>query len=644
MRRTTIAAISIFLLAGLAWAAAQPGEVAPGPRYPLDAYLQIRQAFDARWLADDESLVYLTNSTGVNQAWKIARAGGRPTQLTFFDDAVDYAIPSPTDANLILVGKATGGDERRQLYTMDADGHHLTQITGPDESIFDLGAWSRDGRTIAYSSNKRHEAFFDVYVMDPVTRASRLVMQKDAYLEAQAFSPSGEKLVVSEVESNFNNNLYLVDLRKPEAEPKLLTPHAGWATYTHVRWPVGPKSAEGFYLVGNLGSDFAKQAFYDVRQMELNYLDAGRWDTSLLAFARTGTHMMYALNMHGFTKMVVAKINKRNLMELLPPPQLPEGVVRHAHFSTHGDWLALTYSNATRPADIYVAETKTGQTRRLTLSDTAGVPVESFVAPRLVTYQTQDNLAVPAFLYLPDKIAAGDKVPCIMYLHGGPEGQETPDFSYLFQYFLNRGYAVFAPNVRGSAGYGKQYLALDDVGKRMGSVRDMADAVAFIAKNLPRIDARRIALLGGSYGGFMVLAGLTEYPDLFAAGVSVVGIADFETFLEKTGPWRRKIREAEYGRLDADRDLLRRISPLHKIERIKAPLLLIHGKNDPRVPLHEAEQVAAAMRARELPVELLGYADEGHGVRKLKNKQDAYPRMAAFLDRHLLPQKSEDAE
>ncbi|HPQ70082.1 MAG TPA: S9 family peptidase [bacterium] len=638
MRRATIAAILIFLLAGMAWAAAQTGEVVHGAPYPLDAYLQIRQAYDARWLADSESLVYLTNITGTNQVWKIAREGGYPTQLTFFDDAVDYAIPSPTDENFILLGKAAGGDERRQLFAMDAHGHRIEQITGPDEFIFDLGAWSRDGKTIAYSSNRRNTAFFDVYVMDLATRESRLVMQKDAYLEALAFSPSGEKLVISEVESNFNNNLYLVDLLTPDTAPELLTPHAGWATYSHVRWPVGPKSAEGFYLVGNLGSDFAKQAFYDVRQMKLNYLDAGRWDTSLLTFSRTGTHMMYALNMHGFTKMVVAKINKRNLMDLLPPPQLPEGVVRNAHFSTRGDFLALTYSNATSPADIYVVETKTGQTRRLTLSSTGGVPVESFVAPRLVTYPTQDNLVVPAFVYLPKNLAAGEKAPCIMYLHGGPEGQETPDFSYLFQYFLNRGYAIFAPNVRGSAGYGKQYLALDDVGKRMDSVRDMADAVAFIAKNLPQIDARRIALLGGSYGGFMVLAGLTEYPDLFAAGVCVVGIANFETFLEKTGPWRRKIREAEYGSLDADRELLRRISPLHKIERIKAPLMLIHGKNDPRVPLHEAEQVAEAMRARNLPVELLVYADEGHGLRKLKNKRDAYPRMAAFLDKHLASQ------
>lgn len=635
MRRAIIPAILLLFIFGLALSAAQESEVVHGPPYPIDAYLQIRQAFDARWLADAKTLVYRTNITGTSQVWKIDRDGGYPVQLTFFDDSVDYAIPSPIDENLILFAKAAGGNERRQLFLMDPSGNRIEKISGPDQSIFNYGAWSRDGKTIAYAANKRHPAFFDIYVMDLATRQSRLVMQRDAFLEVDAFSPSGEKLIVSEWESNFNNNLYIVDLTDPAAEPILLTPHAGWALYTHVRWPVGPKSAQGFYLISNLNADFAKQAFFDVRQLELNYQDIGKWDTSLLAFSRTGTHMTYALNVHGYSKMVVAKINERNEMKLLPPPQLKAGLVRNARFSPRGEYLALTYTNATHPADIYIVETATGEARRLTLSSPGGVPVDSFVAPELATYPTRDGLRIPAFVYLPKNVTAGEKAPCIMYLHGGPEGQETPRFHYLFQYFLNRGYAIFAPNVRGSAGYGKQYLALDNVEKRMDSVRDMADAVAFIEKNIPQIDAKRIALLGGSYGGFMVLAGLTEYPDLFAAGVCVVGIANFETFLEKTGPWRRKIREAEYGSLAAHRDLLRRISPLHKIDRIKAPLMLIHGKNDPRVPLHEAEQVAVAMQASRLPVKLLVYEDEGHGLRKLKNKRDAYPQMADFLDRHL---------
>jgi dipeptidyl aminopeptidase/acylaminoacyl peptidase len=194
---------------------------------------------------------------------------------------------------------------------------------------------------------------------------------------------------------------------------------------------------------------------------------------------------------------------------------------------------------------------------------------------------------------------------------------------------------VFAPNVRGSTGYGKTFSHLDDVGKRLDAVRDMAEAVTFLKKNVPQVDPARLALFGGSYGGYMVLAGLTEYPDLFAAGVCVVGIANFETFLEQTAPYRRAQREAEYGSLAHDRELLRRLSPIHRVDRIRAPLMVIHGANDPRVPVTEARQIVDALRARRQPVEFLLYDDEGHGLTKLKNKLDAYPKMAAFLDRYL---------
>lgn len=619
------------VLVSFAVAGTQP-EPVHAPPYAIDAYLQIRQAYGARWLADGDNIVYRTNITGTSQLWKIPAAGGYPVQLTFFDDSINYAVPSPTDPELILFSKAFGGNERNQLFFMDPQGARIEKITGPDTAIFNYGGWSRDGKKIAYSSNERNDAVFDVYMMDIATRESRLVMQNDSYLEAEAFSPSGRYLVVSDWESNYNNNLYLVDLAKPEEKPILLTEHHGWATYENVRWPVGERSATGFHLISNVGRDFAKLAWYNVEKMELEYLDSGPWDTRLPSFSRNGVKMAYALNMHGYSRLVISDLMEQ---KLLPPPQLPQGVVYDMNFSPTGDRLVMTYTNAEHPADLYVVETATGKTRRLTVSSTGGIPPASFVKPRLIQYQTGDGLKIPAFVYLPRNQPEGERAPCLMYLHGGPEGQETPVFYYIFQYFLNRGYAVFAPNVRGSTGYGKAYSHLDDVEKRMNSVRDMADAVTYIRKNEPRIDPERIALFGGSYGGFMVLAGLTEYPDLFAAGVCIVGIANFETFLEQTGPWRRKIREAEYGSLETDRDLLRRISPIHKIDRIKAPLMIIHGANDPRVPVHEAEQVVQALRERNLPVELLLYADEGHGLRKLKNKRDAYPKMAAFLNRHL---------
>jgi dipeptidyl aminopeptidase/acylaminoacyl peptidase len=240
---------------------------------------------------------------------------------------------------------------------------------------------------------------------------------------------------------------------------------------------------------------------------------------------------------------------------------------------------------------------------------------------------------IPAWFYKP-AMSQEEPVPVILMVHGGPEGQFKPYFHFLIQYFLQRGYAVFAPNVRGSTGYGKAFSHLDDVEKRMDSVADLAHA-AYWLKEQPDVDGNRLVLYGGSYGGFVVLSALATYPDLWAAAVDLVGISNFVTFLENTSDYRRAHREAEYGSLDSDREFLEQISPIRHVDRMKAPLMVIHGANDPRVPLNEAEQLVGALSARGIPVQFLVFDDEGHGLYKLKNKLVAYPGIVEFLDKHL---------
>jgi dipeptidyl aminopeptidase/acylaminoacyl peptidase len=317
----------------------------------------------------------------------------------------------------------------------------------------------------------------------------------------------------------------------------------------------------------------------------------------------------------------------------LPAPELPPGVCGLLAFAPDSQAIAFTLSGPQHPDDIWVYDLTRATTRRATTSSLAGIPRASFVTPELVHYPTFDHRAIPAYLYRPNT-AAGDRSPVIVDVHGGPEGQQRIDFDPIYQYFLQRGYTIFTPNVRGSTGYGRAYSHLDDVEKRMDSVADLAHAVAWL-RDSGVGEARRIAVLGGSYGGFMVLSALTSYPDLWAAGVDIVGIANFVTFLENTGPWRRKLREAEYGSLERDRALLEAISPIHKVEQIRAPLLVIHGANDPRVPIGEAEQIAASIKARGGSVEYVRLEDEGHGIVKLANKLVCYPAIAEFLDRHL---------
>ncbi len=301
--------------------------------------------------------------------------------------------------------------------------------------------------------------------------------------------------------------------------------------------------------------------------------------------------------------------------------------------------VAFAFMGAAQVSNIYIWDLPGKRIQPLTQASQAGLPSDSFGSPELVRFPTFDQNAdgtvreIPAWFYRPTQ-PANERAPAIIVVHGGPELQYRPFFSFFVQFFLNHGYAVLAPNVRGSAGYGKAYSHLDDVEKRMDSVADLAHA-AYWLKAQPEIDSDRIVVYGGSYGGFMVLAALTTYPDLWAAGVDIVGISNFVTFLENTSAYRRAHRESEYGSLAKDRDFLQRISPLNHADKIKAPLIVIHGANDPRVPLGEAKQLVDVLHRQGNTVEFLVFDDEGHGLVKLKNKLIAYPAIVAFLDKHI---------
>lgn len=286
------------------------------------------------------------------------------------------------------------------------------------------------------------------------------------------------------------------------------------------------------------------------------------------------------------------------------------------------------------PGDVWHADPGTGASRRLTVSP-CDVDPATFVAPDLVRCRSFDGLQVPAFVFRPHRPAPG-RHPVVVVVHGGPESQWRPSFSPLVQYLVARGFAVIAPNVRGSTGYGRRYQHLDDVEHRLDSVADLAAVHDWIAAT-DDLDPDRSALYGGSYGGYMVLSGLVHQPDRWAAGVDVVGIANLVTFLEHTAAWRRAWREREYGALATDRDLLAWLSPITHVAHLRAPLLIVHGRNDPRVPLGEAEQIHAVARAKGVRSELLVYDDEGHGLARLANRLDAYPRVAAFLEEVLRP-------
>jgi dipeptidyl aminopeptidase/acylaminoacyl peptidase len=667
--------------------------------YTIQQYLNIKSANSPTFSPDAKQIAYLTNVTGTQQIWLADLVGGKPRQLTNYDDNIGFVQWLPDNSGVIF-GKAKGGDENTQFYWMKPDGTGVRALTNDPTVRYNFGVVSPDGKFIAYTSNKRDRNYFDVYRMDIASGKEDLIFQQDGNNNVVAVNDNGSKAIVSRDGEEFSsdNDLYLIDARTKTAT--LLTPHTGAAEFSNSHFV-----ADGIVMSSNDGREFStlaelrkKNAATDdwsEANREIRLLDNSQWDVSDIAMEPYPSAMAYTLNREGFSELYLRGVETdgkpliTTFATTTDRVNLPaQGIVGGLTFSKDQTKLAFNFSSATQNGDIWIYDLKTKRLSQLTHSDRAGINQASFIAPKLIKFVTFDGREIPAWYYQPTNLSKFTKpapvvaptvgkpdpsvtidtpgetiamaarnrsgpplagtydgtgsgsaprtggMPVIVSVHGGPEGQERPGFSAIYQYYLSRGYAILAPNVRGSTGYGKTYTHLDDVKNREDSVRDLSYAVAWL-KSDGNGDPRRIAVMGGSYGGYMTLAAITLYPDLWAAAVDTVGIANFETFLKSTSGYRRRQREVEYGMLDKDIDFLRSISPIAKADRIRTPLFVIAGKNDPRVPYTEAEQMVASIRQRAGIVQYKLYADEGHGISKLKNRLELYPLVADFLDTYM---------
>ncbi len=612
--------------------------------YDVERYLTIRSAYGAT-VAPDGTIAFLLDTTGVAQVWTLEEPGAWPEQRTFYDEPVSFVTASPERPEFVF-GMDEGGNERVQLHRLDADGNIINLTSSPDAK-HRWGGFSHDGERFAFASNRRDEAVFDIYVQDCDEAGDpQRLHEGDGWLSVGGWSPDDDRLVVTEAHWSFDQDVYVLDVESGALTH--LTPHEGDVRYLSAGW--GPEG-EALYLVTDDGADTLYLARLDAETGQIDTVrGGGEWNVDGVAVDDETGLLAYSRNVDGYTDLTVGRLAGALTVEEFATPELPGDVAGGVSFGPAGERFALSASGRATNTNVYVVDIPalrdggrtdgastpadaTDAATRWTHASTAGVPLESFVEPDLVRYETFDGREIPALFSLPGDATRGE-TPVVVDIHGGPESQRRPSFSGLIQYFLSRGYAVFEPNVRGSTGYGKAYTHLDDVEKRMDAVRDVGAAVDWLAAH-PAVDPDRIVAKGGSYGGFVVLAALTEYPDRWAAGIDSVGIANFVTFLENTGPWRRHLREAEYGSLEEDRGLLERISPINNIEAIEAPLFVLHGANDPRVPVEEAEQIVEEALEQGVPVEKLVFEDEGHGLSKLENRVEAYTRVVEFLDEHV---------
>jgi dipeptidyl aminopeptidase/acylaminoacyl peptidase len=625
----------------------EPTTPAPSTAPDFVRYLNVQLAYGVSFAPNGRHMTFLTDITGVDEVWRLSLETGDgeehtpawPQQLTFGGERIVGASYSPVDDQLI-VGGDVGGNELSQLFLMSGDGASFTPLTSQPEVKHVFGGWqedgtagngwSPDGKRIVYASNARDPRFFDIYErsIEDLASPPRLVFQGDGTHYPVRYSPDGSSILFERFDSNVRNALLLVNLSTGES--RQLTPEVsiGPARHSSPQWSL---DGRGLYLLSDRGRQFLSPAWLDLATGEMTYLREDQWDAETLVLSPDARRMALVTNVNGASKIELFDIaGGWEPRTALPAPDLSQGVVVSVQWSPDGDRIAFTFAPPDDAMDIWIWDVARETLRRATASARGALPDSAFVTPQLVHYPTFDGRQIPAYLFLPRGVAA-ERLPVLIHVHGGPEGQARPHFLPEWQYLAANGYAVVVPNVRGSTGYGYEYQSLDDVRLRMDSVADLAALVRWLDEE-GLADSRRIAVMGGSYGGFMVLSALTTYPDLWAAGVDVVGVANFVTFLENTGPWRRKLREPEYGSLENDRDFLETISPINHVEAITAALFVVHGANDPRVPIGEAEQIVSALRARNVPVEYLRFEDEGHGLQKRTNQMVALPAIARFLD------------
>jgi dipeptidyl aminopeptidase/acylaminoacyl peptidase len=577
---------------------------------------------DGRWLS------VISNVSGVPQLYVIPTAGGWPRMVTDGADPVVAAAWSPQpESEWIAVTVAPGGGLNTQVYVVRSDGTGMRRLTdgGQDNNEFD--AWSDDGSKLYINSNRRDPAARDSFVVDLASGKIDLVAMTPGFGYITSVTRDGRFALLDRLRSRGNNNLHLLELGR--AADTLLTPHEGIAEY----YGQIAKDGSAVYLATNEGRDLT--AFGRVK------LDSnGKAGKIEVLRERADAELDgLQLNQSGTVAALVWNVRGRSELELydlqanrsLPTPKLPADRASPPTFSRDGKNIAVTVFGATQPPDVWVAEV--GQDfRQVTFAQHVGVDLTTFVRPELVSFRAHDGLELSGWLYRPRGMTGA--LPYVVSFHGGPEGQERPGFRADYQALLSQGIGVFAPNVRGSSGFGKKFVNLDNGDLRFNGVKDIESCVGYLVAN-GIADPARIGIVGGSYGGYMTMAGLTEYPDLFAAGVNLFGIVNFLTFFEHTEPWMAAISTIEYGDPATQKDLLETLSPLGKLDRIRAATMVQHGANDTNVPVVEAEQIVEHLNSRGVPVEYILFPDEGHGWRKTTNRIRSTVEMVRFFDQHL---------
>ncbi len=598
-------------------------------------YQNVRSAAVRDWLNDGNGLLISTRFSETNQLHKIMKPGGARQQITFFDEPISGAKMQPVkDKKALVFGKDVGGSEFYQLFYFDMETGKNKMLTD-GKSRNGMALWNNKGDQFAFASTMRNGKDYDIYTMDPTTNEStKCILEKGGVWFPVDWSKDDSQLLVLNYISINESYYYILNIKSGNLEQ--INPSKEQISYGNAQWS---QNSNGIYITSDKESEFTRLWYYDIAKKTLTNLTKDiNWDIEGFEISPNGSLLAFVSNEDGNSKLYLLDTQTQKYKSI---PGIPPCGMGGLIFDPSGKRLALTLNTAQTPSDVFVLDIETLEMEQWTFSEVGGLNTDTFVKPELIHYPTFDKVdgkqrEIPAFFYKPEN--ATGPLPVVIYIHGGPESQYTPYFSSTFQYWINElGVAIIAPNVRGSAGYGKSYLKLDNGFNREKSVQDIDSLLDWI-ENQPELDASRIAVYGGSYGGYMVLASMFQFNDRLKCGVDVVGISNFVTFLKNTQEYRRDLRRAEYGdeRDKKMNEFLESISPTNHVEKIQKPLLVVQGFNDPRVPVTESEQMVEKIRENGGTVWYLMAKDEGHGFKKKSNSDYYRNSVILFLEQFLL--------
>lgn len=599
-------------------------------RYSIEQFMATTSVSGASFSADEKRILFSSNQSGIFNVYSMPVNGGAPQALTNSGKDSHYAVGYFPADDRILYTRDQGGNEQNHLYVRELDGSER-DLTPGDKLKANFLDWAPDGSAFYVSTNERDPKFFDLYRFDAKSYERTLVYKNEAGYELSDISRDGRWIALEKIKTTADSDVYLYDTQTQAI--KHLTPHQGVASYKAATFTPDSKR---LLIQSNAGAEFMRLQSYDMAKGTTSELEKADWDIVYTYYSRDGRYRVTGINADASVTIRVVEAESGKPVAL---PKLPGGEIRGVTFSKSGQRMAFYLNGDRSPNNLFVHDFADKSLKQLTQSLSKEIDPADLVESQIVRFKSFDGMVIPSVYYQPKEASPSNKVPAVLFVHGGPGGQTTRNYSALMQYLANHGYAVLGINNRGSSGYSKTFFTADDGKHGREPLWDCIEAKTYLA-SLGVIDPERIGIMGGSYGGYMTLAAMAFRPEAFKVGIDIFGVSNWLRTLESIPPYWESFRQALYqevGDPSKDRDFLIATSPLFHAKEIRKPLMVIQGANDPRVIKPESDEIVEAVKKNGVPVEYLVFDDEGHGFSKKKNQAEANSRMLAFLDKYLKP-------